>query len=750
MQLSSGPVSLRTLLVSASVGLVCLGSLHASSPTFWHTSTLADLLKGEVVENVSVDSDGRLVLGPATDLVAEATTPFLWALARDGAGRLLVGAGPDGKVLRIGADGKTETAFDVAEQHVYALVAERGGSFVAASSPDGKVYRVAPDGTSSVVADPDDKYIWALAAAPDGTLFVGTGEKAVVYRVPPGVAPSPVYRAKASNVTALAVESTGQLLVGTENPGQVVRVDSRGRAFVVLDSPYREIHALRFDAQGTLFVVALNPSDAQEAPAQPKTTPAPTTGQPTPVVSTEITVTAVGDVAMPITTGGGTTVGAQTRGKNRGAVYRITRDGLWDVVWDSTEDTPYDVAFEPGGTLLVATGPKGKIFRCQPNSPRVTLVTRTAAQQVTTFARSVENALLFATSNPGKVFQLSTAPTLRGIYQSDVRDASNVATWGAIRWRAATPEGASVEVSTRSGNTSRPDDTWSDWSAPYRNNEGEQIASPPARYLQWRVALAGRAATPVVTSVTVAYLPRNVRPVVESITLHPPGTVFLRPYPTGEQDVAGFDSESSDGRQSGRAGQAAPTPGAAPALGRRTYEKGLQTFIWKARDENDDRLQYDVYYRKEGDSAWRLLRRAFSDALLTWDTTSVPDGTYTIRVVAGDWPSNSPATALEGELESTAFDVDNTPPAIEFGTTRTEGTRTIVRFTVRDRQSPVHRVEYSLDANRWRVVHPIDGIADSRIEEFEVVIDGSPTAQPIVRATDSLANVATGVVGARP
>ena len=68
-----------------------------------------------------------------------------------------------------------------------------------------------------------------------------------------------------------------------------------------------------------------------------------------------------------------------------------------------------------------------------------------------------------------------------------------------------------------------------------------------------------------------------------------------------------------------------------------------------------------------------------------WDTTSVPNGTYVVKVVASDTPSNPPGSALEGELESAAFDIDNTPPVITFGTSRVDQGRTTIRFDVRGR-----------------------------------------------------------------
>jgi hypothetical protein len=128
-----------------------------------------------------------------------------------------------------------------------------------------------------------------------------------------------------------------------------------------------------------------------------------------------------------------------------------------------------------------------------------------------------------------------------------------------------------------------------------------------------------------------------------------------------------------------------------------------------------------------------------------WDTTSVPDGTYFVRITASDAPTNAPDTALAGEMESQSFDIDNTPPRIETQPAARAGARASIVFTVRDEQSPVQRVEYSLDASRWRVVYPKDGIPDSRREEFQVSIDDNEGRNVIIRATDAMNNVATAV-----
>ncbi len=717
--------------------------LAASTPTFWTVSTQADFLKGDV-EDLSIDSDGRMFPGPSASLLAETAAPFLWTVISAPDGSLWAGSGNEGQVLKIGKDGKLSVFFDASELEVHALAPAPNGGLFVGTSPDGKIYKVDADGTSKTFFDPDDKYIWALAVDKAGNLFAATGDKGVIYKITPDGNGTRFYKTNAGNVVSLAFTKSGDLIAGTESPGRVFRIDSAGKAFVLLDSPFREIHAVRLAEDGTIYAVAVNGAQGGENRAEPSA-PEPAR-PPVPSVSTEITAVSV--VEGPVVGSSQPAPSPRTaRRGGRGAIYRIRPDGLWDAMWDSGDDAPYDLVIEPSGSLLVGTGTEGKIFRVSGDPARATLLARTTARQVTALLREASGRIIGAASNPGKLFALSPTPSRRGTYESDVRDAGTVASWGVIRWHANAGPGE-VSVFTRSGNTATPDDTWSPWSKAYSNPLGEQIASPNARYLQWRAVLsASGSQLPVLTSVTTAYLPRNLRPEVTSITVHPAGTVFQRPFSTGELEIAGFEDNTSDGRGQQSPSSASSAQSASnPSLGRRIYQKGLQTFVWKADDDNEDKLQFDVMYRREGETSWKALHRGLTDPIFVWDTTSVPDGTYFIKIVASDAPSNSPATALVGELESVSFDIDNTAPRIDVQPAARAGARTTISFVVRDDQSSVQRVEYSLDASRWRVVFPKDGIADSRREEFEVTLDENESARSvIIRATDAMNNVATAV-----
>jgi sugar lactone lactonase YvrE len=724
-------------LAFAAVLLSATVTLYGSTPTFWEVSTESEFLRGEI-ENLSIDSFGRLTLGPTAAPLYETNAPFVWTMITGPDGAVYAGSGNEGQVYRVDSSGKGSVFFDTEELEVHALAPAPGGGLYVGTSPNGKIYRVDAKGTGTVFFDPDDRYIWSVAVDRSGNVFAATGDKGIIYKITPDGKGSTFYATKATHAMTLAFDREGQLLAGTESPGRVFRIDASGKPFVLLDSSYNEIRTLRVDARGNIYVAAVSGRAPSAADRPLPAAPPPPAPAPTASVSTEITVVAVGDAVVTSSPQTSSTAPARGGPAPAGALFRILPDGAWDLLWESRTDTPYDVAVESDGTLLVATGNSGKIFRLDGDPFQPTLIARANAQQVTGLLTQTEGRVLVATSNPGKLLRLAAARADRGIYTSDVRDAQTVALWGTIKWEAITPSGSRMDISTRSGNTSTPDETWSDWSANYSDREGSTITSPRARYLQWRATLtAGKGDAPLLTSVTAAYLPRNLRPRVTSITVHPPGTVFQRPFPI-DPEIAGFEGDLPDRR-------ANQTPGTqSPSLGRRVYEKGLMTFVWRAEDDNGDDLSYDMFYRREGETSWKALKRGMADQILVWDTTSVPNGRYTVRIVASDAASNSTANALSGARESTAFAIDNVPPVISVTSVRRDNGRATITFDVRDANSSVQKVDFSLDGDRWQSVYPKDGIADSRFEQFELVLEGDAVSRGVtLRATDALNNTAS-------
>ena len=724
------------------IALLCAAASLSAAPGFWQAATQADFLRGEV-DQLSIDEHGRLTLGPELTRVHDAAAPFVWTVVAGADGSWLLGTGNDGKVIKVDRNGQGSVFYDSTEMEVHALAPAPNGGVYVGTSPDGRIYRVDARGQATTFFDPDDKYIWSLAVDRDGNVFAGTGDKGTVYKITPDGKGARLFASKTAHAVSLAFDQNRNLLVGTGAPGRVFRVDAAGKGFLLLDTTYQEIHAIRVDPKGVVYAAAQSgrPQGGGDSMTDSASTPPPVTPS-IPNVSTEVTSFAVVETGASQSTTGASS-GSERRNTMTGAVYRVQPDGLWDELWTAKDDAPYDIALENDGAVLVATGAKGKLFRLSGDPVSAVLVTRVPAQQATMIARSGERTLL-ATANPGLLMSVSSTRAARGTYESDVKDARLVSTWGVVAWRASTPAGTKVEIYTRSGNTRTPDEAWSEWNGPYANADGSQIMSPKARYLQWRAVLTGTAtAAPVLTSLSSAYLPRNIRPQVVSITVHPPGVVFQKPFSSGETEIAGLDEDAQDRRAAANN----PLSSGAPQLGRRITQRGLQTFAWKAEDDNNDELSYDVFYRREGDTTWRTLKTDLRDTLLVWDTSSVPNGTYVLKVLASDRKSNPPDAALGGELESSSFEIDNVAPTVQIASLRKDGTRFIVPAEIRDTDSAVTKVEYSLDAQRWQTAFPRDGILDGRQESFEIRLDPDASGRTLViRATDALGNVGAGQV----
>ena len=714
-----------------------------AGPQSWRAATQPEFLKGDL-EQVSVDEHGRLTLGPAITRVFDAGVPFVWTAVAGPNGATFLGTGNDGKVFRVDAEGRGSVFYDAPELEVHALAPAADGGLFVGTSPDGRVYKVDAQGVAQTFFDPVEKYIWALATDSAGRLLVATGDpKGKVYRVSATGTAEPLYTSSAAHVVSMTFDGERRLVVGTESPGRVFRLGADNRPFLLLDTNLQEVRALRADGRGRLYVAAQARRSGDGGGDAPAVVDAPR-AQPVASVTVSITAISVVDAPTPVpsTAGDGATVGATV-----GAIFRIDADGTSDKIWESSDDAPFDLAVLDDGALLVATGNRGKLFRLSGDPVRVTLLGRVPGQQAVQLLRAAGRTLA-ATSNAGALVRIDDRHAERGTYVSEVRDARTSATWGAVSWRATVPVSARVDVSIRTGNTATPDEAWSDWSAAYASADGSAVTSPAARYLQWRVALAARTESPVVTSVAAAYLQRNQRPAISGLVVHPPGVVFQKPFSTGETEIAGFRADVVEKRLSNQ-GQPPPSTGT-PALGRRTYQQGLQTIVWKGDDANGDDLTYGVSYRREGDATWTALATSLTDAIYVWDTTSVPSGHYVLKVSASDEPSQPAAAALRGEVESPVVEVDSLPPAVALRQAARVGGRLAVTVDVRDAHSSIGRVEYSLDGNIWTPAYPADGMLDSRLETltltFATDADGKTL---VVRAADRLHNVGTADIVVR-
>jgi WD40 repeat protein len=729
------------------IALIAPALVYAEHTHFWRQSDYSDFEKG-TAKGVAIRSDGKLVPAPQFAAFADPDLMYLWALRTDSRGRIYAAGGSDAKVLRFDDPAKPTTVFEAPELSAQSIAFDAHDNLYVGTSPDGKVYKVTPDGQKTVFFDPKAKYIWALALDAQGTLFVGTGDKGEIFAVTPDGKGQLFYQSDERHARSLAFDAKGNLLVGTDPGGLILRIEiarataskvsqappRAGASFVVYETDKKEVTSLVTDSSGNLYAAAIGEKQRPATPG-PQTLITPQLAPTTPALAAQGAVTVALQAAaaaqpppafslFPSTTGG-----AQ--------VVKISPTGSRETLWTSRDDLVFSMGFSPNGKILLGTGNKGAIIELQGDNI-YSIVAKTASSQVTSLIAGRDGQLLVGTANPGKIFTLGPAQETQGTFESDPFDAKIFSHWGRLTWwgESGATQGK-VSFYARSGNTSNPEKEWSPWSGPYKSASGESVSCPPARFLQWKAVfqIADKRDAPEVSWVSVAYQPENVAPVVDDIAIQDPG-VRVQGFsvsPGGPTTAASVQLKTPQRTTSG----ANPFPNIGAMLDSTLSkplkmdvppqgfaEKGYQSVLWSAHDDNDDDLVFSVYYRGEGEETWRLLKDKLTQRFYSWDSTTMPDGAYYLKIVGSDLPSNPPSQALTNERISERFEIQNTPPRIENLRADTSGAAAKITFDGVSSGLAITRAQYSVDAGDWLIVFPTGGLSDGPKESYQLDLPG--------------------------
>jgi hypothetical protein len=724
--------------------LAAAAALYASGTTAWEMSSYADFIRGKF-DGISLSRDGRITLGPKIDPVFTSDQPVVWSAAEAPDGTLYAATGNRGRVYKIDRAGKSSLLWTAPEPEVFAIAVGKDGAVYAGTSPDGKVYRI-ENGAASEYFAPGARYIWALAVATNGVLFVGTGDQGKVFRVDSAGKGELYYETGQSHITGLAIDFQGRLLAGTEPNGILYRITAKDKAFVLYDANLPEIRAIVPMPDGTVYAAALGGSVAKQAQAAAQAT------QNTNVVTappTTITVSVDSSssnmaeikpqdikpqqpaVATPQVSSSFSAV-TDTANVEKSAVYRINPDNTVETLWSSKEENVYDLlALEK--QILFSTDLDGRIYGLAPDR-RVTLVAQTNESETLRLLPG-DHSILAATGNMGRIFRLGETAGGSGTYEAPVHDSGTASKWGSLSWRGDLPAGSKIVFRTRSGNSAKPDRTWSEWSDPMSDGAGSRIASPNARFIQWKLEMTGAGgATPILNSVSLAYLPQNLPPALKSIN------VVSQAVAQRAQGVA--SSSAAYSVTVSDAGDASANSTGTPTQTlQRAYTQQI-TIAWQADDPDGDRLIYNVYFRGADEMQWKVLKAATHDASLTFDADVLADGKYYFRVIASDRESNPPSTAREAILDSAPVMIDNTPPVVTIGAVRYANGAAHMEWEAVDGASGLRRCEYSLDAGDWIPVEAGDGVIDSLKEKFTLDLTSLKPGEHLVaiRASDSANN----------
>ena len=575
--------------------------------------------------------------------------------------------------------------------------------------------------------DPGTKYIWDIVLDSAGNLYVATGDRGEIYKVTANGQHALFFKSDEVHIRALAVDPKGNVIAGSDGSGLIYRIAPNGEAFVLYSAPKKEITSLAIDSTGNIY--AAGAGEKRPGPSGPGgsvttiATLAPTQSGLGASLGTVNPASGAGPSPFPVP-GMGATGGSE--------IYRISPDGSPTRMWGSREDLVYALGFDQHGRLLAGTGNRGHIFAINGVDDFTDLV-KASGTQITAFTTAPGGGLYASSSNLGKIFLLGPGPESEGTYESDVLDARVFSRWGRASVRAA----GSAELYARSGNVDNPDRNWSPWT-PVDLANGAELQVPPARFVQWKAVLHASSPAPRVDAVLLYYLPKNVAPQVDDITVQPGYRYQAIAHVTGTEPQA--------------PGQPRFDP--PPPSARDRDSIGIR---WSAHDDNDDQLEYSLYYRGEGESRWLLLKNNLSDRYYSFDATLLPDGAYTAMVQASDAPSHSPGEALHAQRESGRFEVDTTAPAISALTGTVEVNQVRVQFRASDSFSPIKRAEYSLDAGDWQFVEPVGQLSDSKTEDYDFRVPLATAVQAgslsvsndhvvVVRAYDRFDNLATAKI----
>ena len=698
--------------------------------------------KGKVYRLDKPSNEG----GKPVEIFADDEVQYIWALQQTPDGNLYVATGPNGKLFEVKADGSKSILMTSDESNLLSMLSDGKETLYVGTDPNGLVYRVNRKTKDIfVLFDAPESEISCLALDRKGNLYVGTAEATEPSAAKPPALPAVEKAGRPEGTGGVPLPSNPPEIPKPPvkpdpNPGEPEPIPKQvkfqaGRSEALLinlakanaKTPRRQEnltdvslleastwHGLPARVGGQFRIDYLvdgnglpNPNPAEKPKPGPATAPAQANANPA-------TANLPGDpdAAQPKPQGN--------------AIYRIDPDGFVTEIF--RQPVLVMSMLETDGTLLVGTGSDGLIYQVNPAAEETVVLAKVEPKQVLSLLVSKDGRILLGLANVGGIESMSRGYAAEGTLISPVLDASQISRFGKIHLHGSLPATTSLTLATRSGNVQEPSKAgWSKWSDEMPAVEYVQVTSPTARFMQYRLTLTSTdpKATPLVNEVDIAYQTPNVAPVIKSVKIGAnPATPIASPIPAAPSLAALM------------AASATPTPPNADA-------NRIQTIAWEAEDANGDTMQYSLYFRTGIKAPWILLKEKLTDTHFDWDTRTVADGRYEVKVIASDATSNPPGQGKVGTRVSNPFVIDNTAPVLGDVKSSVKGSAVTIAAKAVDRTSIVSAIDYAVDSNSdWQMVLPSNKMFDSPEESVNFTVRGLSAGahQITLRATDAKGN----------
>jgi len=607
--------------------------------------------KGGDLKGVALDSEGHVRAGFSLGSVPASQATAVWAALPMPDGSLLLGTGNEGKLLKV-AGGTVTVLAETKALVITSLTQAFGGAVIAGTLPDGKVMKWEKGKLSDFATLKGAEHVWSVAYDPKAkAVYAATGPEGKLFRISQTGDAQVYFDAPEQHLMSVAVAPDGTVYAGASDKAKLYKITAPGRASVLYDFGRTEVRAIAVSQKGEVFAIANDIKSSSSAPSRSRgENPAAPSG-----------------------------MAAKTKGK--GTLFSFGADGKPDQLLDDSDEHYTSLSLGDDGRPYVGTGVEGRVYTVDAGHTSV-LVADADERQVGALVMAGKDRYVVS-SDPAVVHAVKGIGGPDAVWTSKVLDAGIRARFGQLSWDAS----GTLELSTRTGNTKEPDDTWSAWSngvtAP------GLVTSPVGRYLQVRARFA-KDPNAVLNQVEVAFLTDNLRAVLTSV------------------DAKGGDGETGDDQPKQSGGPVTHKPDSSLNL------------TWKVDNPDKDELRYRLQYRLLGTSDWFDLLKPgekLTKENYSWETSDLPEGRYRVRVTATDDLSNPPDRATKDTRESGVVLVDNTPPSID----ALAATGTHIKGIAQDGVGPIARIEVSVaGTDEWFPFFPADGIFDEQREELDI------------------------------
>lgn len=665
--------------------------LFSAKQASWGLTDAKDFVRGKHY-GTAVSSSGRLTLVPTVSSMYRSTDFTPWKTAVSAGTVYLAGWGSN-RVLALREGGQNTVVFpkDSADGQessaVSALAVEQDGSLLIATWPDHMVRHVRPDG-----------HVMAKWTVPCSTIW------------------------------DIAVTTTGKRFAAGDNGTLYEISDNAGNGHAVCSVPDLHIYALAADADGGLYLATAPRGKIYHLSAAEQLTAIYEASGTSMTAVTSLVVDKAGNLYAGLSPSC--------------SVLRIAKDGAVQTIMTGVgKDNKHVYALQMvGDDLYAATGLAGGIYRISaPASatPDVTIVyaredlrasdehdpgTGPESLVVTSLAATAGGTIYAATAFPAQLLKLT--PRTDAIFVSPAMRAPAIAKWGTVDLLTADGSNANFAVESRSGATSTADNTWSAWKAV--NKADARVGSTPATYMQFRIHLTNQSGnTPLLKNLRMTYQAANQPPTVKFTEPVPgaavSGTKDLK-WEASDPDGDALDETlfvSADGGKSWTLlAETEPPQPAAETKPEAKPATGDAKTDAKAGDAKPEAKPDTTSTAPAGKEAEKP-RAKIANKTYSWDTKTLPDGVYQIKIVASDLFAK-PADPKSAEAVITVT-VDNTPPTVAVED-RVNGIAGVARLELTDALTPITCGAFRLDDYPWIALVPEDGVYGSKREWVKLII----------------------------